>query len=184
MTGGAGLRRVIHASTAFVALLAAGMGWERVRLLLIGVVVLAGLVETARLTSPGFSNHLHRIVPVFRAGEKRRPSGAFWLAVGFAVASWVPLPGAAAGILCGALADPAAALVGSRWGGGKPKSWVGSLTAFGVAGVLLLTLGLSVIGAMVGGLLAAGLERWSRPLDDNLVIAPGVSLFVWAITSG
>jgi dolichol kinase len=49
------------------------------------------------------------------------------------------------------------------------------------AAAVLAALGLSLRSVAAGSLAAAVLERWSRPLDDNLVIAPGVAAVVWIV---
>jgi hypothetical protein len=36
----------------------------------------------------------------------------------------------------------------------------------------------AVVGGAVG---AMALERWSGPLNDNLVVAPGAALIVWLL---
>jgi dolichol kinase len=79
------------------------------------------------------------------------------------------------------VADPAASLVGGRWGGGVPKSWIGTAAALLAAAAMLAALGLSFPSVMAGSLAAAAVERWSRPVDDNLVIAPGVAAVVWIV---
>jgi dolichol kinase len=104
-----------------------------------------------------------------------RISGAAWLALGYAIAAWLPPPGPVAGILAGALADPAAAWVGGRWGGGRRKSVPGSATVAAVTVLGSLAAGLTLPAAGATAILAAALERWSGPLDDNLVLAPGVA---------
>jgi len=93
--------------------------------------------------------------------------------------AWMPAPAPAAAVLAGALADPAAALVGGRFGRGQPKSWPGTVAALVVATVALWLIGIAPAVAGAAGLAAAALERWSGPVDDNLLIAPGVGLVVW-----
>jgi dolichol kinase len=168
------LRRSLHAATATLALL-----WlvspTVLRLGTLAVAVAALAFEGARLTVPRFNRWIATRLPVFRPQEASRLSGAAWLAVGYAVAAWLPAPGPVAGILAGALADPAAAWVGGRWGRGRRKSWPGTAAAGVVAAIAAAVAGLAVPGALVAGMVGAALERWAGPFDDNLLLAPGVA---------
>lgn len=174
------LRPVLHASTALL-LLSLLDSWRLLKLVLLAGGVVALAVETARLASPAVAGGMRRLVPVFRSAEARRPSGAAWLFVAYALVAWLPPPAPAAGVLAGALADPAAALVGGRWGGGAAKSWPGTAAAFAVGALALLAWGLPPLTALAGGAVGAALERGSGPFDDNLLIAPGVGLLVWLL---
>lgn len=177
MTPG-GLRALLHASTALL-LVALVQSWQALRAALVVAAVAAVAFEAVRLTRPAVGAWTARWVPVFRPHEAARPSGAAWLFVGYALAAWMPAPAPAAAVLAGALADPAAALVGGWLGWGQPKSWPGSAAAFVVAAVPVWALGLAPVSAGAAGLAALALERWSGPLNDNLLIAPGVGLVVW-----
>ena len=174
------LRPALHASTALL-LFTLLDSWQLLKLTLLAGGVVTLIVETARLASPVVADGLRRLVPVFRAPEGRRPSGAAWLFVAYALVAWLPPPAPAAAVLAGALADPAAALVGSRWGGGAAKSWPGTVAALVVASGALLVWGLPASTALAAGALGAALERWPGPFDDNLLIAPGVGLIVWLL---
>lgn len=145
-------------------------------------------LELARLRSRLFREKLHKLVPVYRATEESRVSGAGWLTLGYAVASWFPLPAPVVGILAGALADPAASAIGSRWGGGggggrarEVKTVAGTLAALAVTFVLCAAVGLAWTNCLAAGITAAALERWPV-LDDNLVVAPGVAAVVWVLS--
>jgi dolichol kinase len=178
---------LIHASTALVIVVGLVWGWRAFRDLMTLTATLAVVVETARITTP-LGKRLESWIPVFRPGERRRPSGAFWLALGYALAAWFPAPASVAGILCGALADPAAAWAGaSRKGRANappagPKTWVGSSAAAATGCLVLLLTGFGPLQALLAAVGGAALERWSRPLDDNLVIAPGVAALVWLLS--
>ena len=176
------LRRTIHASTATILLLAVLGDWTLLRLVSSGLVGLAGIVELVRLHNDSFRDVLARRVPVFRPQELHRPSGAFWLLAGYAGAAWFPIPGPAAGILSAALSDPAASAVGTRWGGGLPKSWIGTAAAWGVSALVLFLLGIPWIGVLTGATVNAALERWPGKLNDNLLMPIGVAAAVWLVT--
>jgi dolichol kinase len=178
-----GFRRLIHASTPLCLLVGVVAGWPAFRLLLTALVPAAAMVELWRVRTPSGAS-LPRLIPVFRATESRRPSGAFWLVLGYAGAAWFGMPAAAAGVLVGGLADPVASAVGSRWGGlgGGRKTWIGSAAAFACALVIGLALRMTVTGGVVMAVVAAALERWPGPFDDNLVLAPGVAAVVAAFS--
>ena len=96
------------------------------------------------------------------------------------MAAWFPHPAATAGILVGAFADPAASWAGSTVvETSKRKTWIGSGAAALVAALALLVTGLSLLVVVGGAVVAMALERWSGPLNDNFVVAPGVAFFVW-----
>lgn len=173
------LRPALHAGTALL-LLTVLVSARLFRAVLVAAGLAAVVFETLRLAFPPVQDLAARVVPVFRAREARRPSGAGWLFLGFALCAWMPLPASMSAVLAGALADPAAAVVGSRFGHGVPKSWPGTLAAF-LAGALALWViaRLSPAVAVTGAVVAALLERWPGRFDDNLLIAPGVGLTVW-----
>lgn len=174
-------RRLIHASTTLLLLIALQWSWTALRVVLAAGVPVILLLELARLRVPALAAWLAARVPVFRSGESRTVSGAVWLWIGYALASWFPPPAALGGILAGAVADPAASLIGSRWGGGAPKSWPGTAAAVAVAGATLGIAGLGWRAALAGALAGGALERWCRSLDDNLVVAPGVAAALWLL---
>ena len=69
-----------------------------------------------------------------------------------------------------ALADPAAALVGSRFGRGAAKSVPGSLACAGVAAVVLAVLGVPPAALVVAAVGAAVAERAPWRGTDNLAV--------------
>jgi dolichol kinase len=154
------------------------------RALLLAAGLAAAAFEALRLGFPAVGDLAARLVPVFRPRESSRPSGAMWLFLGYALCAWMPLPASASSVVAGALADPAAAVVGTRFGKGRPKSWPGTLAALVMAAVALwVFVHLPLRLALLAALVAALLERWSGPFDDNLLIAPGVGLTVWWLGS-
>jgi dolichol kinase len=171
---GIGLRRLLHVASATV-LLAALVSLPLLRAVTGLVAAGAFGLELVRLRWPGLALAMARRIPVYRPAERTRISGAAWLALGYAIAAWLPPPGPVAGILAGGLADPAASLIGARWGAGRPKSGAGTLAVAAVTGMAALAAGVGVPGALAAGLLGAGLERWPGPFDDNLLLAPGVA---------
>ena len=180
MSDGA-LRRTIHVSTGAVVLVGVFAGWDTLRLGMTGLAVAALFVELVRLRFAAFREVLARAVPVFRPEESRRPCGAFWLLFGYAGAAWIPVPGPVAGILTAAVADPIASAVGGRWGKGEPKSWIGTGVVLAASFIVLSALGMSLVSVVAASVAAAASERWSRPLDDNLVLAPAVAAVIWML---
>lgn len=172
------LRRLLHAATGAALLLVPLFSWQLLRVVLIAAAVLAAVAEVVRLHSSGAGALLARRVPVFREREARRPSGAMWLAVGYALASLTPVPGPTAGILVGALADPAAAWVGSRRGSTGRKTVLGSATHFVVALAVVFGTGAAWPISAAAAVVATALERWPLGLDDNLLVAPATALTV------
>jgi dolichol kinase len=172
----------MHVGTAAVLLAVPLASWTTLRFVLAVLVVTGIAVDFARIKFPVFGAVVQRWFPVLREKEQMRLSGATWLWMGYALAGCFPPTAPAAGILVGAVADPAGSLVGS-WGREPGRKTVrGSITVLVVAAGLLLLLGFPVVTAAVGSLVAAVLERWSRPLNDNLVVAPAVALGVWFAT--
>lgn len=174
-------RRLIHASTALVLLLPDRLGWPWFQRVLLAGVMLATVIEGARLSSPGVRRWITEAVPVFRPDEGRRPSGAWWLVLAYAALSWLPPVPAAAGILVGAFADPAAAWVGTRWGSSgerRKKTWAGTVAAAGTAFLVLSLVPLAVGPRLATAVLSALAERWSGPVNDNVIVGPVAGLTV------
>lgn len=107
-------------------------------------------------------------------------SGAATLALGYALAWWLfPVAAAERAILVAALADPMAAMVGSRFGGGRRKSWAGSAACAGTVGLILLLTGLPGVTAAVTAIVAAAVERAPWRGADNVAIPVGVGAVLW-----
>jgi dolichol kinase len=168
-------RKLIHLAMALVP--AAGWwygGW--LALVLAAAMLAASLVaEAARRWWPWVNRILWQLLPtVFRAWEGRRVLGSTWFAIG--TLATLLLCGQDAGgtaVLFLAWGDPAAELVGRRWGRtGARKTLAGSLGCLvaclvaGVAGVGLG--GLSPWTVLAGAVVATLTERRSPPPDDNL----------------
>ncbi len=174
------LRRILHVVSGGVVALGPFLSWSVLRTVLAAAAVLAVLVDLVRLSLPPVGRFLHRAVPVYRDSEQRRPSGAMWLAAGYALAAWTPAPAPLAGILVAACADPAASLVGG-WRSVSSlaaKTWRGSLAHWLVAAGILLAVGASLPAVLAGASVATAVERWPLGLDDNLLIAPATALTI------
>jgi dolichol kinase len=171
------LRKLIHVATTLVPLL----GWlvsYWLALALAALALIASLIlEAARRWWPWVNDQLWRWLPsVFRAWEDRRALGSTWFGLGMLAA--LLLYGRDAGgtaILYLAWGDPAAEVVGRRWGQpGRRKTLAGSLGCLAaclLAGGLGAYLGgLSSWAVVAGALVATLVERSSLPPDDNLWI--------------
>jgi dolichol kinase len=155
--------------------------WQAFRLAMVVVGGVAVGIEIVRLTQAGVQERLGQLVPVFRPKEARRPSGAMWLGLGYALAALTPPPAPAAGILVAALADPAASLVGTWRRSSDRKSWRGSFAHAAVAVGVLAVLGWSFPAVLAGAATATVLERLSFGVDDNLLVAPVTALAVLVV---
>jgi dolichol kinase len=171
---------LLHLSSGAMVLLVPVTSWLVLRVVLVCGAVLAALVEAVRLRVPGVAGLLRTAVPVYRARERTRPSGAMWLAVGYALAAFADPPAPAAGILVAACADPAAALVGSRGARGPVmgKTIHGTAVHWLVAAIVLGILGWSWTAVVIGASVASAVERWPLGLDDNLLVPPATAFAV------
>jgi dolichol kinase len=145
-----------------------------------GLAAIALVLEVARRASPAVWRGVDALGgALFRPQEARAVSGPATLAWGYALSWTLFAPRAAAtAIVVAALADPAAAVVGRRFGRGAPKSAAGSAACAAVAGAILLLAGASAPVAAAGAALVALAERAPWPGADNLLVplAAGAAL--------
>lgn len=152
---------------------------------LAGLVVLALLLEAARLGSPAARDAIHgRFGVLFRAAEARRVSGATLLAAAY-LAAWLIFPAmiAARAMLVTSFADPAAALAGPAFTGARGrKTWAGSAAAALTAFVVLAAWFTPPLAAAAAALVAAAAERVPGPGLDNVAmpLATAAALLVLA----
>lgn len=176
MATGVGARKAIHAGLSIVAAaVVVAAPAVTAATILAGATLVALSVEVARRVSSVAARAFdRRLGGMLKERERTRLTGATTLALGCTVAALM-LPGtpALAGILFAGLADPAAALVGARYGrlrypGGK--SVAGSVTFLGTGFGLGLGLGLDPAAALLAAGMAAAAEAPSPPVDDNLYL--------------
>jgi dolichol kinase len=184
VTASKGLRRLLHGTSTLLLLVVPLFGVVAMRWVLVGTAVLACALEVVRLHSPTVRHAVERLLPVFRPHEARGPTGATWLAIGYALAGLLPWPGAQSGVLVGGLADPAASLVGGRWGkdAANTKTAVGSAAFFAVATAVLLASGVPAPVALAGGATTSVAERFSGRIDDNLIVPVVAAVVVLILT--
>ncbi len=165
-------RRALHVASGALGPLAMAVGPGVATRAFVVLVLVAVLAEIARLGSSRVGALVRHLGGgVFRPAEARSPSGAGLLALGYGLAWWLFPPRAAeAGIVVAALADPAAALVGSRLGRGAAKSLPGTAACACVAALALTILRASPAGIVVAALGAAAAERVPWRGADNLAV--------------
>ncbi len=167
-------RKLMHVAVSLVPFSGWLVGFWLSMAIAAGLVVASLLLEAARRGWPWVNRFLWRIIPsVFREGEKHSMLGSTWLALGM----WVTFllfrrDAGGTAVLFLAWGDPAAELVGSRWGRlGRRKTLPGSAACFlaclvaAATGVVLGSMPLWP--ALAGAALATLVERWSPPPDDN-----------------
>ncbi len=165
-------RRSIHVLSGGVGPLATHLPPTVAALVFGGLVAVAGGAETARLASPGVQAWFDRLVgPLFRPAERAGISGATTLVLGYALAWWLfPVGAAERAILVTALADPMAAMVGTRFGAGPGKTWAGSAACAVTAALVLLLTQIPLPVAAAAGAGAAVAERVAWKGADNIAI--------------
>lgn len=182
-------RKAIHLAMTLVPL----AGWWRgywLAFALTGLLLAASvLLESARRWWPQVNRLLWQFLPTtFRSWEDRRILGSTWFSIGALAALLLfGLNAGGAAILFLAWGDPAAELVGRKWGSpGQQKTVAGSLGCLGaclIAGLLAYAASGFRPGALlVGALVATATERWSPPPDDNLWV-PVLSALVMVMAA-
>jgi len=181
-------RSLFHVAVGLVATLAYQFLLDRTAMLVLGASILLGFVimDLLRRFSPALNESFvtRAFGRISRPSEAHRVPAATWYLVALLLgAFWYPKLAIQLGALALAFGDPAASLVGKRWGRRKllgEKSLLGTLGFFGAATVAaagflalaapglgaLSILGISAAVALVG----AVTELLSRRLDDNLTI--------------
>lgn len=178
-------RKLLHLATVTAPLLVWVLPRPYSLSLLGGAAAAALAVEWARTNVRWARYHfLRRARPMLRPHERRRLSGATYMAVAYLAAHLLlPHPLAVAAMLYNGLGDAAAALVGKRWGRHRTawgKSWEGALAALVVClGVGALIPGVPWPAVVLGGVAAALLEFLPLPGDDNLRVTLGGGGGAW-----
>jgi dolichol kinase len=176
-------RRTVHVASGILGPLAAAVGDRVATPAFVALVVAASLAEIARLRWPWARTALGRLAGgLFRPTEATRVSGAATLALGYALVWWLfPVAAAERAILVAAVADPMAATVGSRFGGGRPKSWAGSAACAATAALVLLLTGLPGWAAAIAAAVATAVERAPWRGADNVLLPVSVGAVLWWI---
>lgn len=173
-------RKLVHATTASVIPILSFFipNWLIVALALCTALLLLAM-DIGRLTNPGFNRFIQKYFGVlFKAKEQREFTGATLLAIAM-VATFLlfPKPIPAIAFLYLALGDPAASVLGVRFGRIRigSKSLEGTLAFLGVSvlvAIVLWQLGAYAVlwPALVGALVAAVVELLPLRVDDNFTV--------------
>jgi len=161
--------------------LAAAVGSRVATPAFVALVVAASIAEIARLRWPWARTALDRLAgTMFRPAEASTVSGAATLALGYALAWWLfPVAAAERAILVAAVADPMAATIGSRFGGGQRKSWAGSAACAASAALVLLIMGVPGWTAAVAAAVVVVVERAPWRGADNILVPVSVGAVLW-----
>ncbi len=192
-------RSLLHATSGFVAFTIITLLPSTAWLVSIGSVfiVYAWSMEWLRRRSPAFNERLMTFYgPVAHPHEWHRVNSGTWYCTALFILAMTGSPLVCSiGVLVLGVGDPAAALVGRRWGRIKlvnGRSLEGTLT-FVLTGILVsaplcafvypevgfrLILALTGVGAVAGALA----ELLSSRIDDNLTIPVATGLAAWAVS--
>lgn len=180
-------RKAIHIASVGLPLLVWLVPRPVALAVLVPTAVLALVIDLLRLRTRGPRYlFLRRTRTLLRPRERRRLTGATYMAVAYALAVvLLPKPVAVAGMLYNGLGDASAALVGRRWGRHRTasgKSWEGAAAALAVSLLVGLLIPEVRLGAAVAGAVAASaLELADLPPDDNLWVTLGGGMVVWGV---
>ena len=197
------LRNAFHVGGGLfgVALVLGLSAWPWVLVIVAFGFALAGwTMEISRRRSPAFNEKIMRVFrKVSHPHEAHQVNSSTWYASALALLALTREPTVmAVGVLVLAFADPAAAVIGRRFGriklvnnrtleGSLTFAIVGGLASFAIlslAGGSLLpeyALGLRVAMAVTAGLLGAVAELFSRRIDDNFSIPVTSALGAWLV---
>ena len=169
-------RRVFHATNGTLAVIAISvLGLEvSTAILILGILlVLAVVLDGVRLFYPKLNVLFFKAFSSLASPrEAKKIASSTWYALSALLVLWVfPEPYALAGILVLALADPAASVVGQRWG--RIRFLAGSVrgtAAFAVVAFFALLLFVPWWLALVVAMATAVVEAAPINLDDNLIV--------------
>ncbi len=168
-------RKAVHLSGVLIPIVLLHIPRKSALLLVGGAVIPAVAIEACRLQVPVVGAWFHRRFGSYmRPHERNRPSSTIHLLLGTALAVFCFGPEIAAlAVAFLVIGDPAAALVGIRFGTHRvgAKSLEGSLAFLAACMLPVLFLTPVPLSARMGGAVAATMaELFSGPLDDNFTI--------------
>lgn len=180
-----GLRVAIHVAFAWVPLIYLATGWSRWTMLAVGLPALAGIgFDLWRINSPGLNEFVLSLWGrLLKAQESSKLTGASHYFIGILGAVLLyPKPVAVCASLYMTWADPAAVVVGRRFGRHSlgDKSWEG-FGAFVAAAFLIGLYFFRWPAALVGATVAALVELYSPGWANDNSLIPIVSGLALAI---
>ncbi len=181
-------RSLFHLATGLTLALGISQMGRETGLVALGVLFTVTLLtEILRLSLPPVNGIFTALFgPMLKEAEFRRPTGVgYYLGGALATLYLFDLEPALAGLVILAVGDPAAAIIGKRWGRVRigRKSLEGTLAFIACA----LTAGLlfrgfwpeiSVVPFAAGVLAAALVELLPLKIDDNLILPPVAALAI------
>jgi dolichol kinase len=181
-------RRVFHASSGVALAFGPGVfGLDRIGVLAtVGSLLVGALaIDLARLRVPALNRLFFRTLSALASPrEARGLASSSWYLLGVLLAYAFFPSHAVPAILVLGFADPAASVVGRRWGRvrfGK-GTMEGAAAFLVVSSIVLAATGGGVLQALVVALLVTVVELLPIPLDDNLTVPLAVAsaLGLWA----
>lgn len=191
-------RRTFHLAAALaIPVVALSLGYRpAVYLAAVAAATLAA-AEALRLAVPAVNVRLIALLgPFLKPREKRSPTAATYMALASLLVLFLfGTPIAALALLYAALGDPAAGVVGTRYGRLRvrvlgrrlgAKSVEGTLAFFGASAAVALALwAAGVYGplwpALVGAAVAALVEFLPIPVEDNLTVPLASGIVMWLL---
>lgn len=189
-------RSITHVISGFVGLFFVEFThWNIVMVVALGFAVMAWTLEITRHNSKKWNDILMWILgPIAHPHERHRVNSATWYATALGILAFTESPAAcAAGVMALGLGDPAAALIGRRWGKTKiihNRSLEGATAFVVVAATAVfaaflvfhpeIPLTTKLIAAAVAALVGAITELYSGKIDDNFSIPLFTGLATWA----
>ncbi len=169
-------RRVFHATNGTLIVVAVaflGLGVETTVTILGVILGLSVIMDIIRLFDPKMNVLFFRAFSSLASPrEAKRIASSTWYAVSLLLVLWIfPTPYALAGILTLAWADPAASVVGQKWG--KRPFLAGTVrgtTTFAVVAVVAMLFFVPWWMAIPAAMVTAVLEAAPVDLDDNLIV--------------
>lgn len=174
-------RRVFHASSGLA--LALGpilLGLDRPEVLTIVGTLLAGAlaIDLARLRVPALNRLFFRTFPALASPrEADSPASSTWYLLGVLLTYALFPSQAVPAVLVLGLADPAASIIGRRWGRvrlGK-GTLEGGAAFLAVASIVLAVTADGTLWPLIVALLVTVVELLPIPLDDNLTVPLAVA---------
>lgn len=186
-------RNLFHVACGTIALIILQHLLSRVAILWVAstAAVLVVLAETSRRYSPGVNEAMMKVfAPIAHPHEHHRINSASWYTIAiFGLAWFASTMAASIALLVLALADPAAGIIGRRFGrhrirGGRSLEGSATFVLVGTLAALLVLAAYypavaflpALAMALAGAVSGAVAEIWSGTwLDDNLTVPLGVA---------